>query len=50
MSTRAHITATSFINTYHWGDLEGDLEGDPHKLTERYFDAFLYTANWGTAG
>jgi hypothetical protein len=44
MSTRAHITATSFINTYQWGD----LKGDPRKLTERYFDAFLYTANWGT--
>jgi hypothetical protein len=44
MSTRAHITATSFINTYHWGD----LKGDPRSLTERYFDAFLYTANWGT--
>jgi len=44
MSTRAHITATSFINTYHWGD----LKGDPRDLTERYFDAFLYTANWGS--
>jgi hypothetical protein len=44
MSTRAHITPTSFVNTYHWGD----LKGDPRELTERYFDAFLYTANWGS--
>ncbi|HUY47140.1 MAG TPA: hypothetical protein VMV92_15630 [Streptosporangiaceae bacterium] len=28
---------------YHWGD----LKGDPKKIMERYFDAFLYLANWG---
>jgi len=44
MSTRAMITASSFINTYHWGD----LKGDPQDLVQEYFDAFLYTANWGT--
>ncbi|WKK27311.1 hypothetical protein QZH56_18000 [Streptomyces olivoreticuli] len=44
ISTRARITATSFSNTYHWGD----LRGDPRRMTERYFDAHLYTANWGT--
>src|SRR5215472_2301273 len=44
LSTRAEITATRFVNEYHWGD----LKGDPQKMMERYFDAFLYLANWGT--
>ncbi len=44
MSTRAHITPTSFVNTYHWGS----FGGDPRRMVERYFDAFLYLANWGT--
>ncbi|WP_394430841.1 hypothetical protein [Streptomyces sp. SGAir0957] len=44
ISTRARITATSFTNTYEWGD----LKGDPRRMTERYFDAHLYVANWGT--
>ncbi len=44
MSTRAHVTPTSFVNTYHWGD----FRGDPRRMVERYFDAFLYLANWGT--
>ena len=24
LSTRARITATSFVNEYHWGDFKGD--------------------------
>ena len=44
LSTRADITATSFINTYEWGN----FKGDPRKLMERYFDAHLYLNNWGT--
>jgi hypothetical protein len=44
LSTRARITATSFVNEYHWGD----FRGNPAALMERYFDAFLYLANWGT--
>jgi hypothetical protein len=44
LSTRARITPTSFVNTYQWGD----FKGDPRVLVERYYDAFLYTANWGT--
>lgn len=44
LSTRARITATRFVNTYHWGD----FKGDPRLLMSRYFDAFLYLANWGT--
>ncbi|MBQ1060907.1 hypothetical protein [Micromonospora sp. C41] len=44
LSTRADITATSFVNTYEWGD----FKGDPRTLMERYFDAHLYLTNWGT--
>jgi hypothetical protein len=44
ISTRALITPTSFVNHYEWGD----LKADPRRLVERYFDAFLYLANWGT--
>ncbi|MFC0097805.1 hypothetical protein ACFFKH_09715 [Micromonospora marina] len=44
LSARADITATSFVNTYEWGD----FKGDPRTLMERYFDAHLYLANWGT--
>jgi hypothetical protein len=43
-STRARITPTSFVNDYSWGGFKGD-EG---KWMERYFDAFMYHANWGT--
>jgi hypothetical protein len=43
-STRAHISRTSFVNEYHWGD----FKGDPDAWMEKYFDAFLYFANWGT--
>jgi hypothetical protein len=41
-SSRATITATSFINEYDWGD----LNADPAEWMRRYFDAFVYTANW----
>ncbi|MEU7757619.1 hypothetical protein [Micromonospora aurantiaca (nom. illeg.)] len=44
LSTRADITATSFVNTYEWGN----FKGNPRTLMERYFDAHLYLANWGT--
>ncbi len=44
LSTRARITSSSFVNDYQWGD----LKGDPREWMERYFDAFLYLANWGT--
>ena len=26
----------------------GDLRGNPRKMMEKYFDAFLYYANWGS--
>jgi hypothetical protein len=43
-SSRAQITPTSFVNVYNYGD----FRGDPDKLVGKYFDAFLYIANWGT--
>ena len=44
LSTRARISPSRFVNTYQWGD----FRGDPRTLMTQYFDAFLYTANWGT--
>ncbi|AYA23414.1 hypothetical protein C6369_001875 [Rhodococcus rhodochrous] len=44
LSTRASITATSFVNEYHWGS----FRGDPSRMMERYYDAHLYLTNWGT--
>jgi hypothetical protein len=44
LSTRARITATSFTNSYQWGD----FKGDPANLMERWFDLHLYLANWGS--
>jgi len=42
VSSRADITATSFVNEYNWGN----FKGDPADWIRRYFDAFVYTANW----
>ena len=44
LSTRARITATSFVNEYHWGD----FRGHPKLLMESYYDAHLHVCNWGT--
>jgi hypothetical protein len=44
VSTRGEISSSSFVNEYEWGD----LKADPKDWLERYFDAFLYFANWGT--
>src|ERR1700678_2175507 len=43
-STRARITPTSFINEYNFGNFKGDTDA----WMEKYFDGFLYLANWGT--
>lgn len=43
-STRATITATSFVNEYHWGDFKGDSD----LWMERYYDAHLHVTSWGT--
>ena len=42
VSTRAVITPSGFVNHYEWGD----LKADPSDWMRRYFDAFVYTANW----
>lgn len=44
LSTRARITATSFVNSYEWGN----FKGSPARLMDRYFDLHVYLANWGT--
>lgn len=43
-STRAEITSTRFVNHYEWGDFRGDVDA----WIAKYFDAFVYIANWGT--
>jgi hypothetical protein len=43
-SSRAEITPTSFQNEYSYGDFKGNA----NLWMEKYFDAYLYLANWGT--
>jgi hypothetical protein len=43
-SSRATITPTRFVNHYEWGSFKGNSSA----WMEKYFDAFLYLANWGT--
>jgi hypothetical protein len=44
LSSRAEITPTGFSVTYNYSD----FRGKPERLMEKYFDAFVYTANWGS--
>jgi hypothetical protein len=44
ISSRADITPTHFTNFYTFGD----FKGNPDRMVEKYFDAYLYLANWGT--
>lgn len=44
ISTRATITRDRFTNSYSYGN----FRGDPNALMDKYFDAHLYCANWGT--
>jgi hypothetical protein len=44
LSSRAEVTSTSFVNEYNYGD----FRGDEVEVLAKYFDAFLYVANWGT--
>ncbi len=43
-SSRATITSSRFVNHYEWGEFKGDSS----LWMEKYFDAFLYLANWGS--
>lgn len=42
ISSRAVITPAGFTNHYEWGD----LKADPADWMQRYFDAFVHSANW----
>jgi hypothetical protein len=44
LSSRAEITSSSLTNEYSYGS----FRGNPADLMSRYFDAFVYVANWGT--
>jgi hypothetical protein len=44
LSSRVALTPTQAVFTYQFGD----FHGRPEKVLERYFDAMLYLANWGT--
>lgn len=44
VSTGGRVTPTSFTNHYEWGG----LKADPIDWVRRYFDAFVYTANWAS--
>lgn len=44
LSTRARVTTTRFTNHYSFGN----FGGEPRRMVERYYDAHLYLANWGT--
>ena len=43
-SSRTIPTSTQAIFTYSYGD----FSRSPEKVVEKYFDAMLYVANWGT--
>ena len=43
-STRAVITPTSFTNEYSFGS----FKGNPDAWMEKYFDGYVFVANWGT--
>lgn len=44
LSSRARISATHFLNEYHYGN----FRGDERRLMEQLYDAHLYFANWGS--
>jgi hypothetical protein len=41
-SSRATITSTRFVNSYSYGSFKGNAS----EWMDKYFDAFLYLANW----
>jgi hypothetical protein len=44
LSTRAEIDSISLTNVYHYGD----FRGNENEVLAKYFDVFVYVANWGT--
>lgn len=44
LSSHIDVTSNQAIVTYQWGD----FKHDPIQVLAKYFDAHLYSANWGT--
>ena len=44
LSSHIDVTSSQAIVTYEWGS----FEQKPLEVLAKYFDAYLYTANWGT--
>ena len=44
LSSHIDVTSTQAIVTYNWSS----FRHDPIKVLAKYFDAYLYLANWGT--
>jgi hypothetical protein len=44
LSSHIDVTSSQAIVTYNWGN----FKHDPIKVLAKYFDAYLYIANWGT--
>lgn len=44
LSSHIEVTSSQAVVTYSWGD----FKHDPIQVLARYFDAFLYLANWGS--
>src|SRR5438045_606064 len=44
VSSRAEVTPHGMSVVYNYGD----FRGRPKELMTKYFDVFVYTANWGT--
>src|SRR5947209_2899913 len=44
LSSHIEATSTHAIVEYHWGD----FKHDPIEVLRKYFDGFLYWANWGS--
>ncbi|MCX6031821.1 MAG: hypothetical protein NT169_21280 [Chloroflexi bacterium] len=44
LSSHIDVSSTRAVVTYNWGS----FKHDPKQVLARYFDAFLYYANWGS--
>jgi hypothetical protein len=44
LSSHIDVTSSQAVVTYSWGN----FKHDPQQVLARYFDAFLYLANWGS--
>jgi len=44
LSSHIEASSTHAVIEYHWGD----FKHNPIKVLRKYFDGFLYWANWGT--